>query len=289
MRAAYPDIEESAVWDKICVIDSENESGSLYVGTKIGNTQVGEYLTINLGPPFSAQRYLEAITLAEESDVEFLVIDSLSHAWTGEGGMLDVQAKASQRSGNSYTAWREVTPWHNKLVDKILQCNMHVAMTLRSKVEYAIEENERGKKSPRKIGMAPVFREGISYETTVFFELSQDHTACASKDRTGLFDGQYFIISPNTGAVIHTWLQQSAPAEPTTPDAKKAAPQKAGNLADTVDEAIRRHCEGMNQQEKQAVVDEIREITGGVSNYRSVTDPEMLKKLLQKYKETEDE
>lgn len=94
---------------------------------------VGEYLTINLEAPYSAARYLEAIDLAEQAGVEYLVIDSLSHAWTGEGGLLDVQGNVAKRSGNSYTAWREVTPLHNKLVDRILQCPMHVAVTLRTK------------------------------------------------------------------------------------------------------------------------------------------------------------
>lgn len=238
--------------------------------------------------------------------MEFLIVDSLSHAWTGEGGLLDVQAKASQRTGNSYTAWREVTPWHNKLVDKILQCNMHVAVTLRTKAEYVIEENEKGKKAPRKIGMAPIFREGIEYETTMFFELSQDHTACATKDRTGIFDSLYFVISPESGVKIHDWLSQSKSVDTTTevqrPKAGKAktedepAPEPfsdtppEADLSEAVDAAIRRYCEGMDTKEKQVVAEEIREITGGISNYRSVKDPVILEKLLNRFaKENEGE
>lgn len=172
---------------------------------------VGEYLTINLEAPYSAARYLEAIDLAEKAGVEYLVIDSLSHAWTGEGGLLDVQGNVAKRSGNSYTAWREVTPLHNKLVDRILQCPMHVAVTLRTKTEYVIEDNGNGKKTPRKIGMAPVFRDGVEYEFTIFFELDQPHAAAATKDRTGLFDGQYFLIAPDTGARIRDWLAGAKP------------------------------------------------------------------------------
>lgn len=61
IRAANPTLPDDEVWSKICIIDSENESGSLYVGAQVGGTRVGEYLTINLPPPYSAQRYLEAI------------------------------------------------------------------------------------------------------------------------------------------------------------------------------------------------------------------------------------
>ena len=137
----HPGISNEAVWEKICVIDTENGSGSLYVGTVVGGTRIGEYLTIALEAPFSAARYLEAIEAAEDAGVEFLIIDSLSHAWSGEGGLLDMQANIAKRSGNGYTAWRDVTPLHNKLVDKILQCPMHVAATLRTKTEYVIEDN----------------------------------------------------------------------------------------------------------------------------------------------------
>lgn len=82
VKASHPELSEDALWEKLCVIDTENESGSLYVGKQIAGTTVGEYLTINLDAPYSAARYLEAIDLAEQAGVEFLVIDSLSHAWT---------------------------------------------------------------------------------------------------------------------------------------------------------------------------------------------------------------
>ena len=170
MRAQHPDLADAALWEKVCVIDTENGLGSLYVGTAAGGVRVGEYLTIPMEAPFSAARYLEAIEAAENAGVEFLVIDSLSHAWSGEGGLLDMQASIAKRSGNSYTAWRDVTPLHNRLVDRILQCPMHVAATLRTKTEYVIEEISNGKKSPRKVGMAPIFRDGLEYEFSVFFE-----------------------------------------------------------------------------------------------------------------------
>jgi len=47
---------DAEIWEKLCVIDTENESGSLYVGTVVNGVRVGEYLTINLEAPFSAAR-----------------------------------------------------------------------------------------------------------------------------------------------------------------------------------------------------------------------------------------
>lgn len=266
------------------MVDTENESGSLYVGKHVGGTTVGEYLTINLEAPYSAARYLEAIDLAEQNGVEYLIIDSLSHAWTGEGGLLDVQGNVAKRSGNSYTAWREVTPLHNKLVDRILQCPMHVAVTLRTKTEYVIEDNGNGKKTPRKIGMAPVFRDGVEYEFTVFFELDQSHAAAATKDRTGLFDGQYFLIAPETGTQIQYWLAGATPAEPR-PTQPVEQHVDAIPLAEKVDQLIKQRCMNLNRDEKEAVAAKIKEITGGTANYRAVTDELVLQRIYDAFKD----
>jgi len=186
--AANPRLTGAEAWTKICIIDTENRSGSLYVGTTVDGLRIGDYNTIELSPPFSPRNYLEAIRVAEQTGIEFLIIDSLTHAWTGEGGMLEIHGNVAERTKNSYTAWREVTPMHNKLVETILQCDMHVCICLRSKTEYVLEEGANGKKVPVKKGMAPIFRDGLEYECTAFFEVAQNHMACATKDRTGLFD-----------------------------------------------------------------------------------------------------
>lgn len=289
MRTAHPELADAQIWEKICLIDTENESGSLYVGKQVGSTIVGEYLTINLEAPYSAARYLEAIDLAEQAGVEYLVIDSLSHAWTGEGGLLDVQGNVAKRSGNSYTAWREVTPLHNRLVDRILQCAMHVAVTLRTKTEYVIEDNGSGKKTPRKIGMAPVFRDGVEYEFTIFFELDQSHAAAATKDRTGLFDGQYFLIAPDTGVRIHEWLAGAKPKEPapiaaTTP----GHDHEDVPLTVLVEQTMQRYCAGLSKEEKEVVAAQIKQITGGTANYRAVTDEATLRRIYDCFKDVPD-
>ena len=224
--------------------------------------------------------------------MEFLIIDSLSHAWSGEGGLLDVQSNIAKRSGNSYTAWREVTPQHNKLVDRVLQCPMHVAITLRTKTEYVIEDNGNGKKSPKKVGMAPVFRDGIEYEVTVFFELSQDHVASATKDRTGVFDGQFFTINPDTGAKIRAWLEGVDAEGQDKPVIKPAKPAEAPGsdtegipLAELVNRTMMKHCEGMNADQKAVVAAKLKQITGGTANYRNITDEAILRKIYETFKE----
>lgn len=175
---------------------------------------------------------------------------------------------------------------HNRLVDRILQCAMHVALTLRTKTEYVIEDNGNGKKTPRKIGMAPVFRDGIEYEVTIFFELDQSHAAAATKDRTGIFDGQYFMIDPNTGKQIYQWLAGGA-AEPSSPlpiMATQSEPEDDTPLPAKVEQVMQRYCANMTREEKEVVAAKIKSITGGTANYRAVTDEAILQRIYDTFK-----
>lgn len=186
---------------KIAMIDTENGSGELYSG-------LCDYDVAPLEAPFTPQRYIEYIKAAEEAGYSVLIIDSLSHAWSGEGGVLEMvdKAAAASRSGNSYTAWRNITPEQNRMVDTILQCKMDVIVCIRSKQAYEIVENERGKKTPVKIGLAPIQRDGLEYEFTVMFDVAVDkHIAMATKDRTGIFNNWCDIITPETGKMIRAW------------------------------------------------------------------------------------
>ena len=194
-------------WAKIGLVDTESGSGELYANTTIGGVNIGKYNVATITPPFEPQKYINAIKAAENAGIEVVILDSISHAWVGEGGLLDTQGKVASKTGNSYTAWREVTPLHNKFVEAMLQSKIHVIATMRSKQEYALESGEKGKTIVRKLGMAPVQRDGMDYEFTVVFDLSHEHVAGVSKDRTSLFDGKYFVPTPETGKQLKEWLE----------------------------------------------------------------------------------
>lgn len=204
---------------KVGLIDTEHGSGDLYA-------HLGDYDVITLEAPFTVAKYLEAIKAFETAGYQTIIIDSLSHAWAGDGGLLDKQGKIADKIGNSYTAWRNVTPEHNALVDAMLQSDAHIIATVRSKTDYVLETNEKGKQAPKKVGMAPVQRDGLEYEFTVFLEIGIDHSAHASKDRTELFDGEYFKITEKTGAKLLKWLETGTEPEPTITTDQVAELQK---------------------------------------------------------------
>lgn len=191
---------------KVALIDTENGSASLY-------SHLGEFDVCEIAPPFTVQKYIEAIKGAEQAGYDVLVVDSLTHAWAGQGGLLEEVDKraASSSSKNSYAAWRDVTPMHDRLVDTILQSNLHMIVTMRSKTAYEMEKGANGKVAPVKKGMAPIQRDGLEYEFTVVLDLdNQKHVAEAGKDRTGLFDGKVFVPTQETGKELIEWLDSGS-------------------------------------------------------------------------------
>ncbi|HQM46876.1 MAG TPA: AAA family ATPase [Smithellaceae bacterium] len=206
---------------RIAMIDTERGSGELY-------SHLGNYDACTVTSPFEPAKYVAAILEAEKLGYDVIIIDSLTHAWAGQGGLLDLHGKIADRGGNSWAAWRKVTPQHNELVDAMIQSSCHIIATMRSKMEYAQSE-DGGKKTVKKLGMAPIQREGLEYEFTVFLDIDLNHTAVSSKDRTSLFDGKYFIPTPETGKILINWLNNAPDAEqkpaepPTTAPATKTA------------------------------------------------------------------
>ena len=210
-------------WENIALIDTENGSGDLYA-------QLGPYSICQVQSPYTVDKYLDAIKEAEKAGFEVIIIDSLSHAWAGEGGLLeqhDNATSSAKHRGNSYTAWREITPKHNQLVEAILKSPVHIIATTRSKQAYEQTE-ENGKKKVVKLGLAPIQRDGMEYEFTSFLDISLEHVASSSKDRTGIFDGKYTKLTADTGRQLLSWLNGDAgnvataasPASPTKPQPK---------------------------------------------------------------------
>ncbi|GET20662.1 AAA domain-containing protein [Prolixibacter denitrificans] len=182
-------------WRKIAIVDTENHSAHLY-------SHLGNYNVLSLEKPFSPERYIEAISMCENAGMEVIIIDSISHEWEGQGGILDIHGNMV---GNSFTNWSKVTPRHNAFVQKILQSPSHIIGTIRTKQDYVISE-KNGKHVPEKVGLKGITRDGLDYEFTIVFDLDVRHHATASKDRTGLFmDKPQFMINNYTGKKIMNW------------------------------------------------------------------------------------
>jgi len=183
-------------WSKIAVIDTENSSASLY-------SDLGSYNVLDLTPPYSPERYIEAISICEKANVSVIILDSITHEWNGSGGCLEIHEKL----GGRFQDWGLVTPRHQAFINRILQSDCHIITTTRRKVEYDIDRDASGKLKVQKLGTKEITKEGFEYELTINFELiNENHLARASKDRTGLFMNQpEFIIDSLIGKKILDW------------------------------------------------------------------------------------
>ena len=187
-------------WDNICVIDTENNSADLY-------SELGPYNVLQLEKPFTPEKYILALTECEARGMEVIIIDSLSHEWDGDGGILETH---SNMPGNSFTNWAKLTPRHNACVQKILNVNAHVIATLRTKQDYVLTD-KNGKMVPEKVGLKSITRDGMDYEFTMVFDIDITHKCVASKDRTGIFIQDFpFQATQITGKRILNWCESGS-------------------------------------------------------------------------------
>ena len=191
-------------WNKIALIDTENNSASLY-------SHLGDFNVLSLQQPFSPERYMEAIKLCENAGMELIIVDSISHEWQGKGGCLELH----EQYGGRFQDWAKVTPRHNLFIDAIIQSKCHLITSSRSKVDYSLDKDSNGKTKVMKLGTKSITREGFEYELTVNFEFLNDkHLVQASKDRTELFSGKpEFIINSTTGKKLIEWCNQGVSIE----------------------------------------------------------------------------
>jgi hypothetical protein len=211
------------------VIDTEEGSSDLY-------DELHEFDVIDLKPPFTPERYIEAITGAEQAGYDVIIVDSVTHCWSGKGGCLELVddiAKAQFR-GNTWSAFSVITPRWRAFVDAILRSSAHVICTGRSKTETAQVE-DGGRKKVAKLGMKLEARDGLEYEFTCVLDLIHDgHYATVSKDRTGVFTGDPKPISVETGKRLAEWL--AGGVDPANADAM-AVMTKASKAIAAADDA----------------------------------------------------
>jgi nucleoside-triphosphatase THEP1 len=202
-------------WEKIVVIDTENGSSELYAGYKNGEVEIGQFNVIRLTPPYTPERYIEAIDTAEKAGMEVIIIDSISHEWDGKGGILEMVEEMSKGAKGSFAVWGKMTPRHNAFIDRIVRSHAYVICCGRAKQDYVIEQQERNGKTvsvPKKIGLKAVTREGFDYELTIAFDVPISHYAETSKDRTGIFSVKpAHILTEKDGETIKNWVETGEP------------------------------------------------------------------------------
>ena len=163
---------------RFCVIDTESGRASHYADQF--QFDVGE-----LRPPFSPQRYAEAIKAAVAAGYSTIVVDSMSHEYAGDGGVLDIQEEEYQRMGGRDSAkmasWIKPKMEHKRMMQELLQVRAHLVLCFRAEPKIdIIKEDGKTKIVPKQSlvgldGWVPVTEKNVPFELTVSMLLTADH------------------------------------------------------------------------------------------------------------------
>lgn len=241
MKAKYPDMDEYDVWGKIGLVDTEHDRSLIYEGMEFNGTKIGEFIHVPLDAPYSYERYDTAVKVLVDMGVEVVIIDSATHAWEGEGGVLDVQ----QVKGGRYQDWNATNkeayaPLVSLLVGE--KYRVHMISTARAKQEYTMQRNEHTEKMEIvKLGLKPVQRDTLEYEMQMVFRLDMDNHFEMSKDNSSMFKGKREVMSTEHGKLIYDWLEKGIDifAEKRAAEAKAEAERQA--LGQEINELAKEH------------------------------------------------
>ncbi|MEC1755668.1 AAA family ATPase [Bacillus mojavensis] len=204
MREAYPEANDEEIWSKIGVVDTEHRRAKLYANLQFDDIRIGSFKHIDFTPPYTTERYQMAVEAIKNAGAEVVVIDSLSHNWQGEGGIVETHGSMA---GNSFQNWGKLAPETTKLIKTLTQNDVHILATLRTKTEYVVEPDNNGKMAPRKVGTKPVQKDEMEYEFMLNFIIGIDHMAETSKDNTRMFEGSSIKLNPEVGRKLYQWLE----------------------------------------------------------------------------------
>lgn len=187
-------------WSKVCVIDTERNRALFYAN----NGVFGEFLHIDFPAPYHPNDYIEAVKVAENSGAKVIIIDSISHAWNGTGGVLEIvsektlNSKSKNQFNEGWGGKEGGTALQNKMIDSILSSKCHIIATFRQKMEYVQERDESGRTTINKLGVKPVQRDDLEYEFDITLKLNNNHTAEIIKNTVNFIDEKEFTTNPIT-------------------------------------------------------------------------------------------
>ena len=205
---------------KVALLDTEHGSASKYA-------DLFDFDVMELDS-FHPKAYMDAITEAAREGYAVIVLDSLTHAWNGKNGILEIVAK----NGNGPQAWNNVKPIERALFDTIIAAPIHVIATVRAKQKVEVSTDEVTRKTTvTKLGLAAEQRGDIEYEFDIVLRMDIDNTCTVDKSRCPELSGQV-IPKPGreTGEVIRKWLS-GAPVPTPSPRQPAARPEPVVTFA----------------------------------------------------------
>lgn len=204
-----------------------------------------------LAPPFTPLRYTEAILAAEQAGYKVAVVDSMSHEWSGEGGILEMQDEEINRmSGGDWkkaeraqmASWIKPKALHKRMVQRLLQVRMHLILCFRAeeKMEAVTDEKGRFKMVPKKSltgvdGWMPTTEKSLPYELTCsvlflpsapgvpkWIKVQQQHAVMFQQDK---------CIDEESGRLISRWAHGTITGRSSTASGWTSSPLPVADVS----------------------------------------------------------
>ena len=190
----------------IAAVDTEHGSMSKYASAEPGDG----LFTFDVEEPatFDPRELLKSIALAARENYAVFMMDSYSHYWSGQDGMLEMV-------GGNFNRWKDVTPIERKVIAALLTFPGHVIVGMRAKTDYVKVQGPTGKEQMQKVGVKPDQREAIEFEFDVVAYMGREGAGVSmsiEKTRCPALNGEIFY-NP-TGATLEPyreWLDRGAP------------------------------------------------------------------------------
>lgn len=196
---------------KIAVIDTERGRASMYAD----DPAIGEYFADELHPPFTPARFIDKLQEAIKWGADCIILDSVSHEWTGIGGVLEQVDQMIEQNGQRYRmpAWGRMKPAHNQFVNHLTMAPCHVICCVRAKKKL-VEQTDPKTNRKEWVELPDLVaeqQENFVYEMTAAALLDDEHNAKWTKVpeplKGVLVPG---VINPEQGAAIRDWVSGGA-------------------------------------------------------------------------------
>lgn len=124
----------------------------------------------DMAPPFTPEKYLAAVQEAERRGFKAIVIDSMSHEFDGEGGLMEM---ADNSNAKGPAAWKDPKMRHKKMMNGFLQMRTHLTFCLRAEEKIDMsQKDQRGKIIVQSQGWVPIQEKRFMYEMTASFTMN---------------------------------------------------------------------------------------------------------------------
>lgn len=201
---------------KVGMLDTENRRGSLYDDCLEQATRPTKerFLIGDLHPPFSPQRYIDAISQFEDAGIEVLIIDSATHCWEGTGGCQEIAEAGNPKMPN----WNLAKAEHKRWMNKMLQCDMHIICCVRAREKTKPERNEKGKLEFVEMGLQPIQEKNFMFEMTaslMLFEQGQRQQILkVPANLVGILGRKQGYITADDGKRLRDWNDGALKLDP---------------------------------------------------------------------------